>query len=434
MLSTLFFTWGQPKVALQLLVWYNTGFSFRDHLVTTRWPRVSSIFGSVAQRLVDIRLHSLFSLRTNNSSQKSYAYTKFPEHGLFIRLLESRRNSIFPLFGHRSLEFNIRIFPLDSAPPYTALSYMWGDPTRNKCIAVHDGTTCSILAITTSAMECLLAVRTRRRHIWIDSICINQSDNDEKMKQVGMMRDIYRSAAEVAAILGNSVMATVSPTLDRDTSEILRHSRKHYLSNAENSLRQRILQQTNNPREEKYLDFYVRMVTDNRYPLRPGALRLLCHPYWTRTWIIQEITVPSHVVVYLDGSFRELDSCFKAAEDYDDLAKAVAGPSLDPNKAFSHILQGVGRPSNSLERVTETELSRIYSQGRDRLLSIQAIRNQYHDSPKSIEIQDAMLISMNSFATDSRDKVFGVIGLLRNNSTGAVGNGTNAEQGAEAPE
>jgi hypothetical protein len=67
------------------------------------------------------------------------------------------------------------------------------------------------------------------------------------------------------------------------------------------------------------------------------------------------------------------------------------------------------------------ELARIYSQGAERLLSMRAIRNQYRNAKQSINIEDVMLLLMNSFATDSRDKLFGVMGLLKTaNGTHAV--------------
>ncbi|KAI2613083.1 heterokaryon incompatibility protein-domain-containing protein [Hypoxylon fragiforme] len=40
------------------------------------------------------------------------------------------------------------------------------------------------------------------RIMWIDAICINQSDNEERGKQVAMMGDIYRGAARIVVRLG----------------------------------------------------------------------------------------------------------------------------------------------------------------------------------------------------------------------------------------
>src|SRR5437773_6109315 len=41
------------------------------------------------------------------------------------------------------------------------------------------------------------------RWIWIDSICIDQENSDEKTKQVQMMRDIYSRATRVVVHLAS---------------------------------------------------------------------------------------------------------------------------------------------------------------------------------------------------------------------------------------
>ncbi|OCL02256.1 HET-domain-containing protein [Glonium stellatum] len=41
--------------------------------------------------------------------------------------------------------------------------------------------------------------------LWVDSLCINQSNNDEKSKQVELMGSIYQQAACVIAWLGPAV-------------------------------------------------------------------------------------------------------------------------------------------------------------------------------------------------------------------------------------
>lgn len=40
------------------------------------------------------------------------------------------------------------------------------------------------------------------RRLWIDAICINQGDNEEKANQIGFMRDIYKSATRTVVWLG----------------------------------------------------------------------------------------------------------------------------------------------------------------------------------------------------------------------------------------
>ena len=432
--------WVLPKIFLHLLAWY-INFSFLHHLLIMRRFRISGIKRYMAEHIKDIALKgTFFSRHSSSTPREHYTYTDLPRDTPSIRLLEYRRISIFPLLENHHLEYDISIFPLSRAPEYTAISYTWGDAARNKTIALQDGTTRSVLTITTSAMECLVALKKIRRYIWIDSICINQSDVDEKMEQVRIMKDIYSTAAEVVAVLGSSGMATVSPKLDIDTSEILRHSFKHHYSIAESLLRQSMLGANDSGNDEAgtAFSFYGRMVTDMDYPLKSRVLRLLCHPYWTRVWIIQEITVARRVLVYFDHSFRELDSCFQLAKAYRNIENSIAGPDVDfsyGKEMYHNFLLKLGRTPNSPERVFGEELLGSYSRGVERLLSIRDFRQRYHDLKERIDIEDVMLLSMNSLATDARDKVFGVIGILSASAGAAVDNAeTNTKQQMEPQE
>jgi hypothetical protein len=94
----------------------------------------------------------------------------------------------------------LREIPLDGRRRYDALSYVWG---RDKQIFdVHCGEV--TLSVTQNCHDALKRLRdtTRTRTLWIDTICINQSDDDEKSHQVAMMLDIYRNADRVYIWLG----------------------------------------------------------------------------------------------------------------------------------------------------------------------------------------------------------------------------------------
>jgi hypothetical protein len=57
------------------------------------------------------------------------------------------------------------------------------------------------LATALSYMQRWISVSTR---IWIDALCINQSDPDERAQQVSIMRNIYQKATFVSAWLGEA--------------------------------------------------------------------------------------------------------------------------------------------------------------------------------------------------------------------------------------
>jgi predicted AAA+ superfamily ATPase len=60
------------------------------------------------------------------------------------------------------------------------------------------------MEITPNLYHALQALRMKEnsRVLWVDSLCINQSDNKDKEIQIGMMLDIYRSAQHVIVYLG----------------------------------------------------------------------------------------------------------------------------------------------------------------------------------------------------------------------------------------
>lgn len=89
---------------------------------------------------------------------------------------------------------------LDSPPPFTAISYTWGDARDTTKIELDGGKT----SITVSLHGALCAVRLVSTPIlaWADAICINQGNMPERTQQVALMTKIYSEASKVALWLG----------------------------------------------------------------------------------------------------------------------------------------------------------------------------------------------------------------------------------------
>ncbi|KAK0270291.1 hypothetical protein LTR35_014217 [Friedmanniomyces endolithicus] len=88
---------------------------------------------------------------------------------------------------------------------YTALSYVWGDPTVTKSILV-DG------HVFQATVNLELALRNLSKDfvgksLWVDAICINQQDIAEKNQQVPLMGELYGRAAGVVIWLGEADLA-----------------------------------------------------------------------------------------------------------------------------------------------------------------------------------------------------------------------------------
>lgn len=94
-------------------------------------------------------------------------------------------------------------FPLDQAPDFDALSYFWGPPQFGAEIIVNG----AALAITSNLAGSLRRYRQqsdkRRCLLWVDAVCINQSDKLELNKQLLLMRRIYQQARMVYIDLGD---------------------------------------------------------------------------------------------------------------------------------------------------------------------------------------------------------------------------------------
>ncbi|KAF5249737.1 hypothetical protein FANTH_5045 [Fusarium anthophilum] len=93
----------------------------------------------------------------------------------------------------------LRTVDLRTLPNFTALSYVWGQSSCRK-IACNG---CDI-DITQSCYEALTSLRQSGRSltIWVDAICINQEDNNEKEQQIVLMGSIYTLAKTVYVWLG----------------------------------------------------------------------------------------------------------------------------------------------------------------------------------------------------------------------------------------
>ncbi|KAK4207305.1 heterokaryon incompatibility protein-domain-containing protein, partial [Rhypophila decipiens] len=95
---------------------------------------------------------------------------------------------------------------VDSHPEFYALSYVWGSDAKTQKIVCNGkelGVTESVHAALASLRGTLtLRLEETGTPIWIDAICINQDDNDERSRQVARMDWIYREAKCVIVWLG----------------------------------------------------------------------------------------------------------------------------------------------------------------------------------------------------------------------------------------
>ncbi|KAH7343101.1 heterokaryon incompatibility, partial [Pyrenochaeta sp. MPI-SDFR-AT-0127] len=83
---------------------------------------------------------------------------------------------------------------------YEALSYTWGDPKERLPILVNE----TEVPVTRNLHAALEHFRSETIDVvlWVDALCINQTDDVEKSKQVDLMTKIYAYATSTRVWLG----------------------------------------------------------------------------------------------------------------------------------------------------------------------------------------------------------------------------------------
>lgn len=98
------------------------------------------------------------------------------------------------------IKCQLRVVSLGEIPPYSALSYVWGDATRTEPIVVNGDS----FHVTTNLKIALQYLRHRRliRVLWVDALCIHQTSHAEKAWQVDMMGQIFSKCINAVFWLG----------------------------------------------------------------------------------------------------------------------------------------------------------------------------------------------------------------------------------------
>lgn len=76
---------------------------------------------------------------------------------------------------------------------YLAISYRWGDPKIVYKIPCGDGGVVGVTQSLVSVLEAVI-VPGHPLHLWVDALCINQADDEEKSRQVRFMDQVYANA------------------------------------------------------------------------------------------------------------------------------------------------------------------------------------------------------------------------------------------------
>ncbi|KAH8631329.1 hypothetical protein IG631_13012 [Alternaria alternata] len=214
------------------------------------------------------------SLKRNKSpgEPEIYKHQRLGTSTYEIRLLKLSRET------DGSVHCEVKVFPLERAPEYIALSYRWGPPSPLHDLYI-EGKTLKIRDILNS---CLLELREDlEAWIWIDQICIAQEDTLERNHQVGMMSRIYSNSKSVIIWMGDIPLAAPGE-------------------------------------HDSYNDSDLDLAS---------AIFLLENTYFTRLWIVQEVLLANSIDIRINGhrcvTWGKLQSFFMSLADYWDVSNGM---------------------------------------------------------------------------------------------------------------
>lgn len=190
---------------------------------------------------------------------------------------------------------------LDDNPNFVALSYVWGDPTITEAISLDN----QPFQVTKNLAAALKHIRgnwkserfpDRVQSLWVDAVCINQQDFDERTQQVQLMSRIYKSAATVLAWLGPEDHSLAYSTINLLAKEMLDATiggfNEEKLSRLDWLQDHPSLCSDDSPRQSG---------SGFRNLAWSAVADLMRDPYWTRVWILQEVILARELVFISNG-------------------------------------------------------------------------------------------------------------------------------------
>ncbi|KAF5543825.1 het-domain-containing protein [Fusarium mexicanum] len=278
-------------------------------------------------------------------------------------VLENRQIRLFQLdpTTTTSITGSFICAELSARPMYTALSYTWGDGGTERKITLLDQGELAIGENLYSFLRLQSSIITQPTSFWIDAICIDQANIHERNHQVGLMRQIYTSAAKVYVWLGQK----------DESSDI---AMRFVVAQASKPLR---------PRVSGYYPLWSR---------REGkALHALCdRRYWRRMWIIQELLHANDITVW----------CGSLNFSWDDIEKLYLKlKTIEESHWFAH-----------------HEYHLMVMQSSAAVMVWQRAHWRHPDTPVPT-LQTLIEIFRDWQCTDLRDKVFALSGMATEEST-----------------
>jgi hypothetical protein len=351
-------------------------------------------------------------------SLPAYKYSPLSAGSSEIRLLALQRSTspteaticrLFKVNLDDAPKFASSINPLPISV-YTPLSYCWGTTSGKKRIVI-DGQSFHVTPSLYSALQHFRGVdrdlsQTAKRqesnnetYWWIDAICVNQEDLDERSSQVRLMTRLYKQAQLVHVWLGpESEDSSRGMQLIRDlaylpkTEEetgnwtyIPKPGQTHRPDGPGRPMVKLPSEPAPIPVEEKLKNY-------------KALVNIYQRPWFSRVWIRQEVALPGDVKFHCGTETCSWEDVMRTADILAFLADGYHLPALQGDIRQDGLLASCFQKAGVLK----------------------SIRRNTVRSTSYLKLDWLVLGSRDAKATDPRDKVFAMLPLTNPDETDIV--------------
>ncbi|KAI0471378.1 heterokaryon incompatibility protein-domain-containing protein [Xylaria cf. heliscus] len=314
----------------------------------------------------------------HNLEELTYEYPGLPySDSIRVFILLPSTDATTPIYGEI---VDHRLSNAYNEQGYTALSYAWGD--QQVAHEIHLGN--NQLHIGQNLNSALRDLR-RRDHpirLWVDAICINQNDVNERNHQVQQMRDIYSSAMETIIYVGGQT----GTNTELSAWNFLERNATWAMSEAGDP-------DPDRPNKQETLAFF-------RGDLSDVEIDVLSRPWFERLWVFQEVVVSKKLSI----------QCGNRRISWDDFCKIL----LLTSKHHDRYGFSINRLDN-VERVMDMFQARCAYQelhGMGHILPTWRSQVQARNH-NPLDILNLVHRARPLRASDPRDKIFGLLGISR---------------------
>jgi hypothetical protein len=212
--------------------------------------------------------------------QSTHKYTALDETKREIRLLHLLPSLTIQAGDKPSndvIHCTFSLASLSAPPAFEALSYAWGDTKGVIRIQLHGND-----VLITANLHCALRhlrYADRERILWVDALCIDQGNLDERTSQVDQMRYVYSLAQRVVVFLGDSCEGS---DIAMDFIEsMVADPNLHFWTKLEPHVT-------------------IQGISWSSHNLQDALCTFFSLPWFSRTWTVQEYAL-AHEVVFRCG-------------------------------------------------------------------------------------------------------------------------------------